>query len=99
MREELMMKRLMMLSAVLTPVLALVWPSRAAAQYYPTYPATGFYGQSLAGAGYQGPTAVGPGYIGPAGPFAPTPRPAFSPALELLRGGNPAVNYFLGTVP
>src|SRR5262245_38574220 len=92
------MKRLMMISAVLTPVLALASPTRASAQY-PGFPTTGFYGQTFAGPGYLGPTALGPGYIGPAGPFAPTPRPVFSPFLELLRGGNPAANYFLGTVP
>jgi hypothetical protein len=93
------MKRLMMISAVLTPVLALALPARAAAQY-PGLPTSGFYGgQGWAGPGYLGPGAVGPGYIGPPGPFAPTPRPTFSPYLELLRGGSPAVNYFLGTVP
>jgi hypothetical protein len=92
------MKRLMMISAVLVPVLALASPSRAAAQY-PGFPAGGFYGPQFAGPGYLGPGALGPGYIGPPGPFAPTPRPVFSPFLELLRGGNPAANYFLGTVP
>jgi hypothetical protein len=30
-------------------------------------------------------------------PFAP--RPALSPYLDLVRGGNPAINYYLGTLP
>jgi hypothetical protein len=28
-----------------------------------------------------------------------TPRPQLSPYLNLLRGGNPAANYFLGVLP
>jgi hypothetical protein len=63
------------------------------------YGGTGFYGPALAGPGYLGPTATGPGYIGPASPFAPSPRPVISPYLNFLRGGSPAANYFLGTVP
>src|SRR5262245_28146673 len=47
------------------------------------------------GAGY------GTGY--PYGPRAPTVnpvgRPGLSPYLNLLRGGNPAANYYLGVVP
>jgi hypothetical protein len=60
---------------------------------------SGFFGPAWAGPGYMGPTANGPGYIGPASPFAPTPRPVISPYLNFLRGGSPAANYFLGTVP
>jgi hypothetical protein len=94
-------------------LLALAWPGRASAQFYGGYGGysgyggygsgnvggTGFYGPSLAGPGYLGPTATGPGYIGPASPFAPQPHPVISPYLNFLRGGNPAANYFLGTVP
>ncbi len=32
------------------------------------------------------------GYVRP--PTAPTPRPAFSPYLNLARGGNAAINYY-----
>jgi hypothetical protein len=31
--------------------------------------------------------------------FGPYWRPQLSPYLELARGGNPAINYFLGTLP
>jgi hypothetical protein len=31
--------------------------------------------------------------------FGPYYRPQLSPYLDLLRGGNPASNYFLGTLP
>lgn len=60
---------------------------------------SGFGAGSYAGPGYQGPTATGPGYIGPSGPFQPTPRPIFSPWLQMLRGGLPAANYAMGVVP
>jgi hypothetical protein len=45
---------------------------------------------SLARAQFQPPTApnYGPGY-----------RPQLSPYLNLLRGGDPAANYYLGTLP
>jgi hypothetical protein len=33
------------------------------------------------------------------GPYAPAYRPGLSPYLNLLRGGDPAANYFLGTLP
>lgn len=29
----------------------------------------------------------------------PYSRPALSPYLDLVRGGNPAINYYLGTLP
>ncbi len=32
-------------------------------------------------------------------PVGPGPRPALSPYLNLLRGGNPAANYYLGVLP
>ncbi len=31
--------------------------------------------------------------------FTPYPRPALNPYLNLLRGGDPASNFFLGVVP
>src|SRR5215211_5103172 len=31
--------------------------------------------------------------------FNPLDRPALSPYLNLLRGGNPAANYYLGVLP
>jgi hypothetical protein len=87
----------------LAVLLALALPGRAAAQTvgqfgYPG-PASGYFGSSFAGPGYMGPGATGSSYIGPSGPFSATPRPIFSPYLDLLRGGSPSANYFLGTVP
>ncbi len=41
---------------------------------------------------YQFSPYARPNYVG-------TPRPALSPYLNLLRGGNPAANYFLGVLP
>jgi hypothetical protein len=45
----------------------------------------------------------GPGLVGPYGsPYSNTfarPGPNLSPYLNLLRGGNPAANYYLGVVP
>ncbi len=40
-------------------------------------------------------------YRGPVGglPVTPSTSPALSPYLNLLRPGDPAVNYYLGTVP
>jgi hypothetical protein len=108
------MKRFRNLAVGLTLLVALAWPGRASAQFYGgygggysgfggygggLYGGSGFFGPALAGPGYLGPTANGPGYIGPASPFAPTPRPIISPYLNFLRGGSPAANYFLGTVP
>jgi hypothetical protein len=46
---------------------------------------------------------AGAQYFNP--PFRQTPglfpgaRPGLSPYLDLLRGGNPAINYYLGTLP
>ena len=39
--------------------------------------------------------------LGPPRPpqYGPNYRPALSPYLNLLRGGDPAANFFLGTVP
>src|SRR5262245_50748793 len=31
--------------------------------------------------------------------FNPYNRPALSPYLDVVRGGNPAINYYLGTLP
>jgi len=31
--------------------------------------------------------------------YSPYSRPALSPYLDIIRGGNPAVNYYLGTLP
>lgn len=31
--------------------------------------------------------------------YVPYPRAQLSPYLDLLRGGNPAANYYLGTIP
>ncbi len=45
-------------------------------------------GTASAQLGPQAPPAYGPGY-----------RPLLSPYLNLLRGGDPASNYFLGTIP
>jgi hypothetical protein len=41
---------------------------------------------------YQFSPYARPNYVG-------TPRPQLSPYLNLLRGGNPAANYFLGVLP
>src|SRR5262245_56602670 len=41
--------------------------------------------------------AQGMGRQGPGIP--PAPGPSLSPYLNLLRGGNPAANYYLGVVP
>jgi hypothetical protein len=41
-------------------------------------------------------------YVNPYTPrpvYSPYSRPALSPYLDLTRGGNPATNYFLGTLP
>jgi len=43
---------------------------------------------ATAGAQYQRPPQ-----------FNPYNRPALSPYLDLVRGGNPAINYYLGTLP
>ena len=32
-------------------------------------------------------------------PYQPYPRPQLSPYLNLIRGGDPAANYFMGTIP
>jgi hypothetical protein len=97
------MKRRLMLSAALTSALALLTPGRATAQYGGQYsmpgPGAGYYGSTYAGPGYQGPTSTGAGYIGPgAGPFQASPRPVFSPYLNLL-GNNPASLYGTRLVP
>jgi hypothetical protein len=41
---------------------------------------------------YQFSPYARPNYVG-------NPRPILSPYLNLLRGGNPAANYFLGVLP
>src|SRR5258708_13669176 len=41
---------------------------------------------------YQFSPYARPNYVG-------SPRPVLSPYLNLLRGGNPAANYFLGVLP
>ena len=41
---------------------------------------------------YQFSPYARPNYVG-------SPRPQLSPYLNLLRGGNPAANYFLGVLP
>jgi hypothetical protein len=41
-------------------------------------------------------------YVNPYYPrpvYGPASRPALSPYLDITRGGNPATNYFLGTLP
>ncbi len=41
-------------------------------------------------------------YVNPYTPrpvYSPYSRPALSPYLDLTRGGNPAINYYLGTLP
>jgi hypothetical protein len=41
-------------------------------------------------------------YVNPYNPrpvYSPYSRPALSPYLDIARGGNPATNYFLGTLP
>ena len=96
------MKRLLMVSIVLAPVLTLALPGRAAAQYVGQfgYPGagSGYYGSSFAGPGYLGPGATGSSYIGPGGgPFQAAPRPVLSPALGLRLGVSPSANLFLGT--
>ena len=97
------MKRLLMVTILLAPVLTLALPGRAAAQFvgqfgYPG-PGAGYYGAQPAGPGYLGPGATGGGYIGPGGPFSATPRPIISPSLGLRLGASAAANYFLSTVP
>src|SRR5262245_45255303 len=41
----------------------------------------------------------GPGLVSPYNSTFTRPGPNLSPYLNLLRGGNPAANYFLGVVP
>lgn len=38
-------------------------------------------------------------YSGAASGYGPYSRPALSPYLNMLRGGDPAANYYLGVVP
>src|SRR5262245_12615133 len=38
-------------------------------------------------------------YANPAGSYGPYARPALSPYLNMIRGGDPAANYYLGVVP
>lgn len=44
------------------------------------------------------PTAVHAQYYQKS-PVSPYGRPALSPYLDIVRGGNPAINYYLGTLP
>jgi hypothetical protein len=46
---------------------------------------------------YPGAPGVYPGYQRPN--FGAAPTPALSPYLNLLRGGDPAANYYLGVLP
>src|SRR6516164_9485606 len=41
----------------------------------------------------------GPGLVAPYGGSFTRPGPNLSPYLNLLRGGNPAANYYLGVIP
>src|SRR5215467_3564741 len=41
----------------------------------------------------------GPGLVSPYNSSFTRPGPNLSPYLNLLRGGNPAANYYLGVVP
>lgn len=41
----------------------------------------------------------GPGLVSPYNSSFTRPGPSLSPYLNLLRGGNPAANYYLGVVP
>src|SRR5215831_20604771 len=41
----------------------------------------------------------GPGLVSPYNSTFTRPGPNLSPYLNLLRGGNPAANYYLGVVP
>src|SRR4051794_13099408 len=92
------MKRLLLISAALAPVVLLAAPGGARAQAI--FPGSGpGYGSGYTNysgiAGYSGYSRTAASQT----PFQATPRPAFSPYLELLRGGSPAANYFLGVVP
>lgn len=37
--------------------------------------------------------------VAPAGGYGPYSRPGLSPYLNLIRGGDPAANYYLGVIP
>lgn len=50
------------------------------------------------GAGHATAQQPYPNYISPS-PTSPYARPQLSPYLNLLRGGSPAANYYLGVVP
>jgi len=41
----------------------------------------------------------GPGLVSPYNSSFTRPGPSLSPYLNLLRGGNPAANYYLGVIP
>ncbi len=43
--------------------------------------------------------AQGSRYGGQPSNYGPYSRPALSPALNLIRGGDPAANYYLGVIP
>ncbi len=92
------MRRLLTLAAALAPILLLATAGRASAQAI--YPGAGpGYGSGYSN--FSGLSGYG-GYsraTGNQAPFQATPRPAFSPYLELLRGGSPASNYYLGVLP
>ncbi len=55
-------------------------------------------GLFVLGAGRLAAQQPYPNYISPL-PTSPYARPQLSPYLNLLRGGNPAANYYLGVVP
>jgi len=77
------MKRLVVASLASVVWLLALGMGSASAQNY--YP-----GGARPGAGYgQAYTPFGGGFN----------RPLLSPYLDLLRGGDPAINYYLGTVP
>ena len=89
------MQRFTLLSFT-TAGLLLLATNAAHAQYYGRgaySPFGGSYG------GYGGGAGIGAyhgGYGGIGSPYGP---PLLSPYLNLLRGGDPASNYFLGVVP
>jgi hypothetical protein len=87
------MQRFSLLSFITAGLLFLATDA-ARAQYYGRgaySPFGGAYG------GYGGVAGIGGhGYGGIGSPYGP---PLLSPYLNLLRGGDPAANYFLGVVP
>jgi hypothetical protein len=75
--------------ALTVAVAACLTAAPAAAQQFPTQP--------FPGTGGSGPPAINPSAIMP-NIYNPVNQP-LSPYLNLLRGGNPGVNYFYGVRP